>query len=269
MRYAEVAVNSTFPHRQTFSYSVPDGLHARPGHAAYVPFGRQTLQGIILEVHDTPVFSEPEKIRPIRSLIGDRPLLDHDRVELAKWIAEYYVAPIFDAVALMLPPGFERRPLTLVQPLVDRDEIAGLDGLSPRQRELLDALFTAPARDLDTLRAHLKLAHVEGVVAQLERRSLVVREYSLARPRLGPKSVGMARLALPADEARARIDAAEPPKASRRAAVLERLLRKRAISSEEAVRLAGSRANLDRLMRTGAVRSDRNGDNIELGDGAR
>ncbi len=162
MRYAEVAVNSTFPSRQTFSYSVPDGIDARPGHAAYVPFGRRTLQGIVVEVHDEPVFSEPEKIRPIRSLIGDAPLLDDDRVELAKWIADYYVAPIFDAVALLLPPGFERRPLTLIQPLVDRSEIAGLD-LPPRQAELLEALFAAPSRELETLRAHLKQLHIEGV----------------------------------------------------------------------------------------------------------
>jgi len=106
--FAEVAVNSTFPHRQTFSYAVPEGLAVRAGHAAYVPFGRLTLQGIVLEVHDTPVFSEPEKIRAIKSLVGKRPLLDDDRVVLAKWIADYYVAPVFSAVALMLPPGFER-----------------------------------------------------------------------------------------------------------------------------------------------------------------
>ena len=263
MRYAEVAVNSTLPHRQTFSYSIPGDIDARPGHAAYVPFGRRTLQGIIVEVHDTPVFSEPEKIRPIRSLIGGAPLLDEDRIALANWIAAYYVAPIFDAVALLLPPGFERRPLTLVQPLVDRAEIAGLE-LPPRQAALLEALFAAPARDLDALRAHLKLAHIDGALAQVERRGLAVREYSLARPAIGPKSVEVAHLALPPAGARARVDAAEPPKASRRGAVLTRLLEKRQIAIADAVRLAGSRANLDRLVRAGAVRSDREGNSLEL-----
>ena len=119
MRYAEVAVNSTFPSRQTFSYSVPDGIEARPGHAAYVPFGRRTLQGIIVEVHDKPVFTEPEKIRPLRSLIGEAQLLDEDRVELAKWIADYYVAPIFDAVALLLPPNCASSPLYVAAKLCD------------------------------------------------------------------------------------------------------------------------------------------------------
>src|SRR4051812_13524804 len=69
-RFAEIAVNSGFPHRQTFSYSVPDDLDLRAGRAVYVPFGRLMLQGIVLEVHGTPMFSEPEKIRPVRSIIG-------------------------------------------------------------------------------------------------------------------------------------------------------------------------------------------------------
>jgi len=186
--FAEVAVNSTFPHRQTFSYAVPGGLVVQPGHAVYVPFGRLTLQGIVLEVHDTPVFSEPEKIRAIRSLIGERPLLDDDRVGLAKWIADYYVAPVFSAVALMLPPGFERKPVTLARPLVEEDEVEGLE-LPERQREALAAIAKHASVDMDGLRAQLSFSGVEAAVAQLERRELVVRTYELQRPRIGPKTV--------------------------------------------------------------------------------
>ena len=45
--YAEVAVNSSFPHRQTFSYIVPTGIDVVVGSAVYVPFGKRTLQGIV------------------------------------------------------------------------------------------------------------------------------------------------------------------------------------------------------------------------------
>ncbi|HEY7801640.1 MAG TPA: primosomal protein N', partial [Dehalococcoidia bacterium] len=109
--YAEVAVNSTFPHRQAFSYAIPDDLDIHVGSAVHVPFGRRVLQGIVIEVHETPVFSPPEKIREVRSVIGDRPLVDPRRIALALWISARYIAPLFDAVALMLSPGFERKPL--------------------------------------------------------------------------------------------------------------------------------------------------------------
>ncbi len=262
-RFAEVAVNSTFPHRQTFSYSVPTGLDIVAGHAVYVPFGKLTLQGIVLEVHETPVFSEPEKIRPIRSLIGGRPVLDAERVALAHWIAHEYVAPIFAAASLMLPPGFERKPEMQIHPLVDPDEIPGL-GLPERQCQLLGAVFSDAAHDLESLRARVPFSNIESMLAQLEKRGLITRSYSLARPRITAKTVDAVSLALPSGEAHALIDAREPPKRSRRAAVLEQLQRKRRITAEDAGKLAGSRANLDRLVRAASVRYDRDGHAVEL-----
>jgi len=261
--YAEVAVNATFPHRQTFSYRVPAGLGLTAGDAVYVPFGKQTLQGIVIETHTTPVFSEPEKIRPVRSRIGERPLMDSERVDLATWISDYYVAPIFDAAALLLPPGFERKPETIVQALVERDEIDGLE-LPERQRAALEAICDGGAHDMQALRVRSGLANIDSVVAQLEQRGLVSRQYRLARPRVAARTVEIARLRVGATEAEQLIDAAEPPKRSRRGAVIARLLEKRRISDEEAARLAGGRGNLGRLVRSGTVRPDREGHAIEL-----
>ncbi len=262
--YAEVAVNSTFPHRQTFSYIVPEDVDVAVGSAVYVPFGKLTLQGVVVEVHSTPVFAEPEKIRAIRSLIGERPLLDVDRVALAQWVAREYVAPVFDAVALMLPPGFERAPVTTLHPLVDAAELDGLT-LPSRQREVLDALLAAGTdSSLEALRARLRFERPEAVLAQLERAGLLSRQYSLARPRIAAKTVEMVSPALSIDDALGRIADLEPPKASRRGAVLERLIAKQRMPVDEAARLAGSRANLERLVRAAVVRYDRNGDNIAL-----
>jgi len=245
------------PHRQTFSYAVPEGMDARPGHAAYVPFGRRTLQGIVLDVHDTAVFSEPEKIRPIYSLVGESPLLDEARIALARWIAAYYVAPIFDAIALLLPPGFERKPVTVVRSLVERHEIDGLD-LTRRQRDALEAIVAAGRIDAERLDAP------SAALTALDRRGLIVREYTLARPRIAAKTVEIATLAVPVEEARRIIERAEPPKHSRRAAVIERLLEERRISEDDAKRVAGSRANLQRLIRERVVRYDAERHHIDL-----
>lgn len=262
MMYAEVAVHSAVPHRDTFSYSLPDGLDVQPGHAVYVPFGRLTLQGIVMEVHDTPVFSPPEKVRPIRSLIGERPLLDADRVALAKWIASYYVAPIFSAIELMLPPGFGRRPVTLLRALVAREELDGLD-LTGRQRDVLDAVVGRDAVDAGTLRDHDARA-IDNAIVQLERAGFLVREHLLTRPRVSGKTEIIVSLLITGAAARRCIDDAAPAKRSRRADVLNELLERREIASASARRLAGSPANLERLVRSGSVRYDRDGHHVQL-----
>ncbi len=255
--FAEVAVNTPMPHRQTFSYGVPESMVVRPGHAVYVPFGRLTLQGIVIEVHDTPIFSEPEKIRLLHSLVGQAPLLDDAAIALAKWIAHEYCAPIFDAIALFLPPGFEREPVTFVWPLVADDDLDGLD-LTRRQRDALASIVAAGRIDAE------RLELPGAVLVALERRGVIAREYALARPRIAAKTVEIATLVVAPDEARAAVQRADAPKHSRRAAVLERLFEKRRISNDEAQRLAGSRANLERLIRAGDVRYDREGHSIDL-----
>ncbi|MBF6600343.1 MAG: primosomal protein N' [Dehalococcoidia bacterium] len=261
--YAEVAVHTTFPHRQAFSYLVPDGLDVRVGCAVYVPFGRRVVQGVVVEVHETPVFSPPEKIRPIKSVIGTAALVSPERTALAIWISERYLAPLFDAVALMLPPGFERKPVTIVRPLVDAAQVDGLD-LTPRQREALAAVAAHREIEIDDLRADLTFAAIEAPLSQLEQRGLIARAYELARPRIAARTLEVVALAVPLPEARRRIDATEPPKRSRRSDVVEQLLQNGALPVAAAARIAGGRANLDRLVRAGVVRYDRNADNVAL-----
>src|SRR4030042_6882885 len=76
MPFAEVAVNSTAPHRRTFTYSLPNGLSVAVGPAVYAPFGSRTLQGVVLEVTDEPRFAET---RDIVAVVDGPPLLPPER----------------------------------------------------------------------------------------------------------------------------------------------------------------------------------------------
>ncbi|MDO8688064.1 MAG: hypothetical protein Q7K41_05690, partial [Dehalococcoidales bacterium] len=134
MGYAEVCVNSPVAQRQTFSYAIPSGLNVAVGQAVWVPFGEKLLQGIVLALSDYPAVAETKEIA---GLIEPQPLLSPAQVSLAYWISQHYLAPLFDAVALMLPPGFERKALTFIslrQIPVDFD----LSSLNEDQRHALE-----------------------------------------------------------------------------------------------------------------------------------
>ena len=79
------------------------------GHAVWVPFGPRVLHGVVLGLSEYP---SVEDTREIAALIDPRPLLSPSHVELARWISDYYLAPLYEAVSLMLPAGFERRTVT-------------------------------------------------------------------------------------------------------------------------------------------------------------
>ncbi|HSP56228.1 MAG TPA: primosomal protein N' [Dehalococcoidia bacterium] len=229
MSFAEVAVNAAAPIRQTFTYRVPDGLEAVPGHAVYVPFGSRTLQGIVMEV--TAEAGYPEA-REIEAVIDPRPLLSAERIALARWMSAHYLAPLFDCVSLMLPPGSKQRPLTALTPLATVDEIPAL-GLTEKQARALTYIIERGEAQAEELKREMGLTNVPVVVAALLRRGFVQRSFRLARPAASPKMVRMVRLASGEDRAQRR--AAELQEdgsaaAMRRAVLLEALVEEGEIS---------------------------------------
>ena len=67
------------------------------------PFGARTVRGIVVGLSDS---SPVQDTRDIIELISPEVMLSPGRIDLALWIADYYLSPLFDAIALMLPPGF-------------------------------------------------------------------------------------------------------------------------------------------------------------------
>ncbi|OGO33169.1 MAG: primosomal protein N' [Chloroflexi bacterium RBG_16_56_11] len=180
MKYAEVSVNSPAAQRRTFSYSVPDRLEVNPGHAVLVPFGEKELQGVVLELSPQPAV---EDTREILDIIEPEPVLSSIHIGLARWISDYYLSPLFDAVAMMLPPGFERRAVTsvnLVHPPTDTST------LSDDQQRTID-LVAGGTTAMRVLERKLGKKKAQAIVTQLVRQGLFSRTYELAPVRVRPR----------------------------------------------------------------------------------
>ncbi len=197
MGYAEVSVNSPVARRRTFSYAIPPGLNVEVGQAVWVPFGDKLLQGIVLGLSRYPAVAET---REIGGIIESRPLLFPWQVALARWISDYYLSPLFEAVALMVPPGFERRVVTFIsrQPSDDRYDISAL---TPDQKYVLGMVGQGDRVGLKELERALGKKKAQVIVAQLVRWAWVVRSYEMEGVKVKPKTVPFLRLQIAAGEA--------------------------------------------------------------------
>ncbi len=181
MRYAEVSVNSPVAQRRTFSYAIPSGLTVRVGQAVWVPFGDRILQGIVLELSPHPAVAET---REIIDVIEPEPVLSSPHVSLARWISEHYLSPLFDAVALMLPPGFERKAIALASATYkEHDE----SSLTEEQRQVLSLVLRQGKIELRKLEKALGKKKAPTIVSQLVKRGLLVRSYELEPVKVRPK----------------------------------------------------------------------------------
>lgn len=97
--YCEVAL--PVPLDRTFTYAIPDGQPPQRGARVVVPFRQEKLIGVVTALSAT----EPEdfEARFIESVLDDEPLLSEHLLELAEWIAQYYLAPLGEVLRGMLP----------------------------------------------------------------------------------------------------------------------------------------------------------------------
>jgi primosomal protein N' (replication factor Y) len=92
------------PLRTTFTYAIPEALResVQPGSRVLVPFRKKSLVGVVVEFAENAPAGT--KIREIARVLDFIPALTPKLIELANWIAGYYLAPIGEVFRAMLPP---------------------------------------------------------------------------------------------------------------------------------------------------------------------
>jgi primosomal protein N' (replication factor Y) len=138
--YFELAFD--IPANQTFSYRADAEGGAAPGKRAMVPFGKrgQESLGYITAVRESPPEGVAEEaIKAIRRVVDKEPVFDSRGVELARWMAAYYLCGIGQALAAMIPSG--RRMSASPALPGDNSEITGTLELSREQQAALDVII--------------------------------------------------------------------------------------------------------------------------------
>jgi len=207
-------------------------------------------QGIVFQLTEYP---SVEETRDIAGLIDPHPILSPAHVELARWISEYYLSSLFDAAALMMPPGFERKVLTFLT-LAPNPSQATISSLTPGQRALIHLIGRKGKVELVEVEKALGKKEARTIIGQLIRKKLVAKSQELERVRVRPKVVPYLRLATgAAPQIASLLEARKAPKQ----AELLRLLQSGPLPVAEAKKRVGcTSAAVEALRRKGLVAID-------------
>ncbi|HLE60940.1 MAG TPA: hypothetical protein VI700_05340, partial [Thermoanaerobaculaceae bacterium] len=107
--YARVAFPTALP--DALSYRVPEALDgvAVPGARVRVRLRRQVRVGIVVELVEDPGVPE-EKVLPLEEVLDPEPLVPAHVLELIRFAADYYAAPIGSVVRSAVPGALLRVP---------------------------------------------------------------------------------------------------------------------------------------------------------------
>lgn len=166
------------PLRRRFDYLAPQGDSSRwqPGMRLKVPFGRQELVGVLVEVN-THTELKPNQLREVLEVLDDHPVMPEELLQLCLWAADYYQCPpgeaLHTALPVMLRQGEPARisaePVWQLTP-EGKGLPQGALKRAPRQAALLAALQAQPVLNradlalLDIPRAAVKALEDKGLV---------------------------------------------------------------------------------------------------------
>jgi primosomal protein N' (replication factor Y) (superfamily II helicase) len=103
--YCEVALPVPLDH--TFTYGVRLGQQPQRGARVIAPFRNEKLIGVVTAIDAKPP-AEVE-VKYLEAVLDEEPLLSDHLLELAEWIAQYYLAPLGEVLRAMLPLAAEVR----------------------------------------------------------------------------------------------------------------------------------------------------------------
>ncbi|MEZ5331293.1 MAG: primosomal protein N' [Thermoanaerobaculia bacterium] len=146
------------------TYEVPEVFagQAVPGARVRVPVGRRKVTGFIVGVREEA--PEGVQVRPLEAVVDPWPVVPEELLELARFIADYYVAPPGEVLRAMIPSGVapwgERRVW-----LTDGGALA-LPGSREEQR-IVEALRAGGTMKLSELQAATGLTDLPARVERM------------------------------------------------------------------------------------------------------
>lgn len=237
-RIAKVIVD--VPSRETdrpFDYSIPAEMRewVEIGSRVGVPFGKRTVQGFVLSLHEDTEM-DPGRMKPIQELLDLMPPLPPDLVELAAWMSRKYACSMISVLQAMTPAALKGKAERYIS-VADTDPAVGAGGegdisgdtlaleaslplLTGEEREIVDYVRSSGQVTLDHLsRRYPNLSgEIKGLI-----RSGILSETQLIKDKVRKKTVKTVAAAVSGEEAEAAL-ASFSAQARRQKEVLQFLL---------------------------------------------
>ncbi|MGI9054199.1 MAG: replication restart helicase PriA, partial [Pyrinomonadaceae bacterium] len=169
--FVEVAL--PVPLRQTFTYSLPNGLreNIKTGARLLVPFGKRHLTGYAVALHQKlseEIEFEKGAIKDVIELIDEEPLITDEILRLTQWSADYYAASWGEMLKASLPAGINATFEQIVSISAEgRDELLKLSTAKTNKVKILQFLAEHGETSLRELEKTFGAATAKRAVREL------------------------------------------------------------------------------------------------------
>jgi primosomal protein N' (replication factor Y) len=184
--YAEVVFPIPVDH--TFTYLIPDRFleDVEAGVRVLVPFGPRKTTGFIVGRKKT---ADYPKIREIEEILDPVPLFTREVLDLARWIAEYYLCGWGEVLKAALPAGIHLDSEKVVRLVAEDPALLAqsLAARAPRQAEIIRLLAKHRVLSTKKLEQQVSSSSIYSSLRKLRQLGYVRMELALPKAKVQKK----------------------------------------------------------------------------------
>jgi primosomal protein N' (replication factor Y) len=198
--YAELVFPFSF--RNSFTYSVPKSFEslAKPGVRAVAPFGKRILTGFIVSTSSSTAVKE--NIKPLDDILDSKPVFTQKSLEFYKWLADYYLSSLGEALKLAVPYGLDvesKRKIisdtNFISKLLEKEK-----GKISLKSKVLKVLSEREEINFPHLQRLVQKKNIYSVLNSLEKQGAITILNELAGAKVKIKKAKFVKLAKPIGE---------------------------------------------------------------------
>ncbi|MFA0415537.1 primosomal protein N' [Vibrio renipiscarius] len=184
MRPTIARVALPVPLDKQFDYLIPNHLFPIIGGRVSVPFGRQSLIGIVTELTNHSSFSESQ-LKPIKQILDQQPVWPEPLYQLLKWCSQFYQYPLGETLANAMPSALRKGKAADFSSLVEwqlteqgKNQLMQGFGRAVKQEQAMRALQYGAVSHQQLLEQEiggsvLKTLHEKGWVESIEKKPTI------------------------------------------------------------------------------------------------
>jgi primosomal protein N' (replication factor Y) (superfamily II helicase) len=192
--FAEVVFPAPVEH--AYTYRIPEKFDGDvvPGVRVLAPFGPRKVTGFVVGLKES---TERSDIKEIEEVLDPVPLFTPEVLELARWIAGYYICGWGEVLKAALPSGIHLNSVKIARLThPDPERLANLlEPRAPRQAQILRLLGKTNPMALNKLAGELAAINIYSSLRKLRQDGFVRMELALPRPKVGNRYENVVQIA--------------------------------------------------------------------------
>jgi primosomal protein N' (replication factor Y) len=178
------------PQQAIFTYRITPytekGKNAEIGKRALVALGKSKFYaGVICSIYQEPNQERYDRLKFIKEILDEEPVVTPQLLALYQWIAEYYLCGVGEALRAFLPVGLKGESIVLICP-TETDPLLAAEALNDKEYLFFEALHAKGFLTLEEVKAVLSLTDPKPFLKKLETKGWI-RLQGMYKPTYKPK----------------------------------------------------------------------------------